>query len=150
MKKLLSLLLMGILSVGLVACSSTKSTEAPKEEPKKVETVKELVAKFEEAKLPVTDPKDMVPDDYGMAPMVAEEAMIFKVDAEKDQNARVFKVDNEEDLNKLKSYYDDMAKESAILFSHTYAKGKFLIQANGEIPQETFDKYQQVMDDNIK
>jgi hypothetical protein len=150
MKKLLSLLLMGILSVGLVACSSTKSTEALKEEPKKVETVKELVAKFEEAKLSVVEPKDMTPDDFGMGPMVTKEAMIFKVDAEKDQNARVFKIDNQEDLNKLKAYYDDMAKESAMLYSHTYAKGKFLIQANGEIPQENFDKYTKVMDENIK
>lgn len=147
MKKLLSLLTVGILSLGLVACSST--TDQANKEPK-VETVKELVTKFEEAELVVTEPREMEVDDFGMAPLVSEEAMIFTVDAENERNARVFKIDNEEDLNKLKAYYDDLGKESALFYSHTYAKGKFLIQAGGEIPKEDFAKYKQVMDENIQ
>ncbi|CAM2975241.1 hypothetical protein HAHI6034_11700 [Hathewaya histolytica] len=146
MKKIISLLLACILSLSLVACSGKNNNETSKE----IKTVKELVDKFQEAKLPVTEPKNMEAKDFGIIPKLTDDAMIFKINANEDQNARVFNFKNSDDLNKVKKAYNEMGKSSAMLFSHTYAKGNFLIQANGQIEKDTFEKYKKVLDENIK
>lgn len=145
MKKLISLLLTSILCFSLIACSSNNTKTS-----KGVNTVKELVTKFQEEKLPVSDPRDMETKDFGIMPKLTDEAMIFKINVDEDKNARLFKFKNSDDLNKVKEGYDKLGKESAILFSHTYAKGNFLIQANGDIKNDLFEKYKKVMDDNIE
>lgn len=33
-----------------------------------------------------------------------------------------------------------------MLFSHTYAKGNFLLQMNGDMKDEEFNKYKEAMD----
>ena len=37
-----------------------------------------------------------------------------------------------------------------MLFSHTYAKGNFLLQMNGDMEDAQFNKYKEVMDKVIK
>ena len=37
-----------------------------------------------------------------------------------------------------------------MLFSHTYTKGNFLLQMNGDMEDAEFNKYKEVMDKTIK
>ncbi len=53
-------------------------------------------------------------------------------------------------LKKAKKYYDDLGNGNQMLFSHTYAKGNFLIQMNGDMEDAQFNKYKEVMDKVIK
>ncbi|MDW8564668.1 hypothetical protein [Staphylococcus shinii] len=98
---------------------------------------------FKNAELNVSNEKEMTTKDYGAAPMKAKKALIFEVD--NNQNARIFQFENTNDLQSTKEYYDDLGKESAMLYSHTYSKGLFLLQMNGEIEESTFDAYKKAM-----
>ncbi|WP_239772139.1 hypothetical protein [Mammaliicoccus sp. P-M58] len=124
MKKLIVLLFATLLVLG--ACGQ------------KVES-KDLIKGFEKAGLSVKNEKKMTHEDFGIGPYKTKDARVFNV--EDDKNGRVFVYDNEKDLKEMKEYYDKMSEESAMLYSHTYAKDKVLIQMNGEIKKKTFDKY---------
>lgn len=67
-----------------------------------------------------------------------------------DNGCRLFEFSKKEDLEKAKKYYDDLSNSSPMLFSHTYAKGNFLVQMNGDMKDEEFNKYKEVMDKTIK
>ena len=67
-----------------------------------------------------------------------------------DSGGRLFKFKNTSDLEKAKSYYDELSNSGPLFFSHTYAKGDFLLQMNGDMKDEEFAKYKQVMDEVIK
>ncbi|MDK9853178.1 hypothetical protein [Staphylococcus equorum] len=135
MKKLVFVLLASFLV--LAACGKDKELN-----------LNELTESFEEADLLMADIRDMEKDDYGMAPMKAEKAKIFEVKDSK--NARIFKFDNEKDLVETKDYYDKLGEESAMLYSHTFSKGDFLIQMNGDIDKSIFKKYEKVMKNEIE
>ena len=62
----------------------------------------------------------------------------------------MFKFNNQDDLEQAKSYYDEISNSAPIFFSHTYAKGDFLIQMNGDMEDAEFEKYKEVMDEVIK
>lgn len=133
----------------LTACGSNEDKNDSKTEQKQKEvTVDSLIKSFEEKGLSVKNVKKMSHEDYGPAPMKSKEAKQFVVD--KDMNARLFYYDNENDLKEMKKYYDELGKESAMLYSHTFTKGKFLMQANGSIDEKVFKKYTDIMDKEIK
>lgn len=62
----------------------------------------------------------------------------------------MFEFSKKEDLEKAKKYYDELGNSSPMLFSHTYAKGNFLLQINGDMKDEEFNKYKEVMDKVVK
>lgn len=129
MKKLIVLLFTTLLVLG--ACGQ------------KVES-KDLINGFEKAGLSVKNEKKMTHEDFGMGPYKTKDARVFNVEG--DKNGRIFVYDNKKDLKEMKKYYDKMGEESAMLYSHTYAKDKVLIQMNGEIKKKTFDKYTKTID----
>lgn len=110
-------------------------------------TAIDLLNKFKQSNLNVTNDRKMTVSDLGMAPKVTDEAYIFTV--ENDKNARLFEVKNSSDLNNLKKYYDDLGVSSALLYSHTFSKGNFLLQMNGEISEELFNKYTEILKNNL-
>ncbi|AAX91300.1 ORF039 [Staphylococcus phage 37] len=117
--------------------------------------VKDVTKGFKDNGLAVNEEREMTKDDYGMAPMKAKEGVIFGVEKGYDDqymNGRLMKFDNKEDLEQTKKYYDDLGKESAMFYSHTYKSedGKFLIQMNGDIDDKTFDKYKKSMENTLK
>ncbi len=129
MKKVLVLLI--VFTFVLTACGQ------------KVES-KDFIDGFKKAGLSVKNAKKMTHEDFGMGPYKTKDARVFNVKG--DKNGRIFVYDNEKDLKEMKKYYDKMGKESAMLYSHTYAKDKVLIQMNGEIKKKTFDKYTKTID----
>ncbi|MHB7941163.1 hypothetical protein ACYCKH_01420 [Staphylococcus capitis] len=133
MKKVLGIIVIALIFLG--ACG--KSYE-----------VKDLTKGFEDDGLNVKNEKKMSRDDFGAAPMKAEEAKIFVVDG--DKHARIMRFKNDDDLKQTKNYYDQLGKENAMLYSHTYSKDNFLLQMNGEIENSTFEKYTKSMDNTLK
>lgn len=129
MKKVLVLLI--VFTLVLAACGQ------------KVES-KDFIDGFKKAGLSVKNAKKMTHEDFGMGPYKTKDARVFNVEG--DKNGRIFVYDNEKDLKDMKKYYDKMGEESAMLYSHTYAKDKVLIQMNGEIKKKTFDKYTKTID----
>lgn len=117
--------------------------------------VKDVTKGFKDNGLAVNEEREMTKDDYGMAPMRAKEGVIFGVEKGYDDqymNGRLMKFDNKEDLEQTKKYYDDLGKESAMFYSHTYKSDddKFLIQMNGDIDDKTFEKYKKSMENTLK
>ncbi|MFO1443661.1 membrane lipoprotein lipid attachment site-containing protein [Bacillus sp. Bva_UNVM-123] len=137
MKKIIVLLLGVFL---LTACSNSTGG---KEE---LSTAKVIEA-FKEAGLEAEEPKQMTKDDYGMAPMKAKDAQIVKLPSLCDDcNARVFNYEKEKDLDQMKAYYDELGKESAMLFSWTIKHKNILVQLNGDLPEDEYNKYKEVLE----
>lgn len=134
MKKLATVI--AVLLIILVACG------------KKDVTIDDVTKSFKDNQLAVKDLREMKKEDYGLAPMKAEKAFIFTV--VNDQHARLFKFKDEQDLKDTEEYYKKLGESSAIFASHLYKKGDFLIQANGDISDDTFNKYKKVMEKAIE
>ncbi|KAA6450426.1 stress protein [Bacillus swezeyi] len=138
MKKWLVILLGALF---LSACSN--SSEGENEV-----TTKQVIQAFKEAGLEAENPSELGQKEFGNT---REEGKRILVPAlGDDAGGRLFKFKNKEDLEKAKAYYDELGNSSPLLFSHTYAKGNFLLQMNGEMKDAEFEKYKAVMDKVIK
>lgn len=125
--------------------SSTEQTTVSSESA--AANLDDIIETFSQQSLVVYNPRDMTKDDFGIAPMSATSAKIFSLvetDNEDDQrNARLLTFDNLDDLKATKQYYDDLGKDSAMLFSYTAVNEDELVlmQFNGQLPQELVEKY---------
>lgn len=125
--------------------SSTEQTTVSSESA--AANLDDIIEAFTQQSLVVYNPRDMTKDDFGIAPMSATSAKIFSLvetDNEDDQrNARLLTFDNLDDLKATKKYYDDLGKDSAMLFSYTAVNEDELVlmQFNGQLPQELVEKY---------
>ncbi|WP_396206032.1 LysM peptidoglycan-binding domain-containing protein [Enterococcus sp.] len=107
----------------------------------------DIIEAFSHQSLVVYNPRNMTKDDFGIAPMSATSAKIFSLvetDNEDDQrNARLLTFDNLDDLKATKQYYDDLGKDSAMLFSYTAVNEDDLVlmQFNGQLSQDLVEQY---------
>ncbi len=81
-------------------------------------------------------------EDYGLAPLVGDGLRFLIPSLCADCGGRVFVVNNEDDMMRLKAYYDEMSKASAILFSWTFRRGNVLVQLNGDLPEQQAKAYE--------
>lgn len=136
MRKLLVLLLAFL----LLACGGGESFEKW--------TSSRVVDAFKDAGLDAENARPMTKDDYGMAPMVAAEGTRFLVlSLGEGAGGRVMSFKTQKDLDKTKAFYDDLAKESAFLFSWTFAKDNILVQINGDLPEDLAKQYEAALND---
>ncbi|GAA2897155.1 LysM domain lipoprotein [Enterococcus casseliflavus] len=125
--------------------SSTEQTTVSSESA--AANLDDIIEAFTQQSLVVYNPRDMTKDDFGIAPMSATSAKIFSLvetDNEDDQrNARLLTFDNLDDLKATKQYYDDLGKDSAMLFSYTAVNEDELVlmQFNGQLSQDLVEKY---------
>lgn len=137
MKKFIKALTVMLLFISLTACGDSNFQEYK---------IDDVLTAFKDAGLEAEDTKEMTKDDYGMAPMKAVEAKRFLIPSlGEDSGGRIFSFDNEEDLEQTKAYYDDLGKETAMLFSHTASNKNILIQINGDLEDKKFDEYKEVL-----
>lgn len=151
--KLLTALTCSALLMGMAACSSNEKTTTeskPKQEEKKAEPVTTtlLINEFKKAGIEAENATDLPQKEFGN--MRKEGKRILTPKLGEDKGGRVFEFSKKEDLEKAKKYYDDLSNSAPMLFSHTYAKGNFLLQMNGEMKDEEFNKYKEVMDKVVK
>ncbi|WP_301387757.1 LysM peptidoglycan-binding domain-containing protein [Enterococcus entomosocium] len=125
--------------------SSTEQTTASSEQ--SATDLDDIIETFTQQSLVVYNPRDMTKEDFNIAPMSATKAKIFSLietdNEEEQQNARLLTFDNLDDLKATKKYYDDLGKDSAMLFSYTAVNEDELVlmQFNGQLPQELVEKY---------
>lgn len=137
MKKII--LSMFLLLSVLVACSSGSGSDSI--------AIDDVIDKFNEEGLEAEDVTEMTKDDYGMAPMKAEEAKRFLIPSlGEDSGGRIFSYDNQKDLNEMKEYYDSLGEESAMFFSWTADHENILIQINGELSEEKYEEYKAALE----
>ena len=142
MFKRFAVLLMGaLLLFGLTACDSVKSMTSNV-------TVGKVIEEFKAAGLEAENPSDLPEKEFGNTRKEAKRILVPALG--EDSGGRVFEFKNKEDLEQAKKYYDDLGNGNQMLFSHTYAKGNFLIQMNGDMEDAQFNKYKEVMDKVIK
>lgn len=125
--------------------SSTEQTTVSSESA--AANLDDIIEAFTQQSLVVYNPRDMTKDDFGIAPMSATSAKIFSLvetDNEDDQrNARLLTFDNLDDLKATKQYYDDLGKDSAMLFSYTAVNEDDLVlmQFNGQLSKDLVAQY---------
>lgn len=125
--------------------SSTEQTTVSSESA--AANLDDIIEAFTQQSLVVYNPRDMTKDDFGIAPMSATSTKIFSLvetDNEDDQrNARLLTFDNLDDLKATKQYYDDLGKDSAMLFSYTAVNEDDLVlmQFNGQLSQDLVEQY---------
>ncbi|PEE79337.1 stress protein [Bacillus toyonensis] len=130
-----------LLLFGLSACDSVKSMTSNV-------TVGKVIEEFKAAGLEADNPSDLPEKEFGNTRKEAKRILVPALG--EDSGGRIFEFKNKEDLEKAKKYYDDLGNGNQMLFSHTYAKGNFLIQMNGDMEDAQFNKYKEVMDKVIK
>ncbi|KAB2332920.1 stress protein [Bacillus mesophilum] len=109
-------------------------------------TVDESIEAFANAGLEAESPTEMTKDDYGMAPMKAEEGKrILLPSLCEDCGGRVFSYDSQDDLEQMKAYYDEMGEESAMLFSWTIVHKNILVQLNGDLSEDQYKEYEKAL-----
>ncbi|NIL34963.1 stress protein [Bacillus thuringiensis] len=140
-KRLAVLLIGALLLFGLAACDSFKSMTSNV-------TVGKVIEEFKAAGLEAENPSDLPEKEFGNTRKEAKRILVPALG--EDSGGRIFEFKNKEDLEKAKKYYDDLGNGNQMLFSHTYAKGNFLIQMNGDMEDAQFNKYKEVMDKVIK
>ncbi|MCI4251436.1 stress protein [Bacillus sp. CCB-MMP212] len=140
-KRLAVLLIGALLLFGLSACDSVKSMTSNV-------TVGKVIEEFKAAGLEADNPGDLPEKEFGNTRKEAKRILVPALG--EDSGGRIFEFKNKEDLEKAKKYYDDLGNGNQMLFSHTYAKGNFLIQMNGDMEDAQFNKYKEVMDKVIK
>ncbi|NKW97379.1 stress protein [Bacillus toyonensis] len=136
-KRLAVLLIGALLLFGLTACDSIKSMTSNV-------TVGKVIEEFKAAGLEAKNPSDLPEKEFGNTRKEAKRILVPALG--EDSGGRIFEFKNKEDLEKAKKYYDDLGNENQMLFSHTYAKGNFLIQMNGDMEDAQFNNYKEVMD----
>lgn len=151
-RKLLTALACSALLMGMAACSSNDkaSDSKPKQEDKKPEpvTTTSLISEFKKAGIEAENATDLPQKEFGNMRKDGKRILTPKLGA--DKGGRVFEFSKKEDLEKAKKYYDELSNSAPMLFSHTYAKGNFLLQMNGDMKDEEFNKYKEVMDKVVK
>ncbi|KAB2372756.1 MULTISPECIES: hypothetical protein [unclassified Bacillus (in: firmicutes)] len=140
-KRLAVLLIGALLLFGLSACDSVKSMTSNV-------TVGKVIEEFKAAGLEADNPSDLPEKEFGNTRKEAKRILVPALG--EDSGGRIFEFKNKEDLEKAKKYYNDLGNGNQMLFSHTYAKGNFLIQMNGDMEDAQFNKYKEVMDKVIK
>ena len=102
-----------------------------------------VLAEFKAASLEAEGAHKMAPDEYGLAPMVGDDAQRFVIPSLcADCSGRLFMVTNDGDRARLRAYYDDLAKASAAFFSWVFECKNLLLQINGDLPEDKAREYE--------
>lgn len=155
MKRILIVGALCLSLASLTACSSgcEKSSTKPKQEAKKEKketkvTVDSIITEFKIAGLEAENLTDLQQKEFGNIRKEGKRILVPALG--EDKGSRLFEITKEEDLEKAKKYYDELGNSAPMLFSHTYTKGNFLLQMNGDMKDVEFVKYKDVMDKLVK
>ncbi|EQB35254.1 MULTISPECIES: hypothetical protein [Virgibacillus] len=139
MKKYLILFIGIVFLVTLSACNNAGASEEL--------TTDDVVSAFKDAGLEAEEPKEMTKDDYGIAPMKADEGVRFLIPSlGSDSGGRIFTYENDADLDEMKEYYDTLGEETAMLFSWTIKHENVLVQINGDLEESKYNEYKSALE----
>ncbi|HDR7718441.1 stress protein [Bacillus albus] len=151
MKKILIIGALCLSLTSLTACSNNNAkthTESKQEKKETKITVDSIITEFKNADLQAENPTDLPQKEFGNLRKEGKRIVVPALG--EDKGGRLFEITKKEDLEKVKKYYDKLRNSAPMLFSHTHANGNFLLQMNGDMKDEEFTKYKDVMDKFIK
>ncbi|MED0905844.1 stress protein [Bacillus cereus] len=152
MKKTLITGALCISLASLTACGGNNNAKTPTEsKQEKIETkvtVNSIISEFKSAGLQAANPTGLSEKEFGN--LRKEGKRIIVPALGEDKGGRLFEITKKDDLEKVKKYYDELGNSSPLFFSHTYEKGNVLLQMNGDMKDEEFAKYKDVLDKFIK
>ena len=134
-------LLIALLSIALLAaCGGDEASSN--------HTVDDVVQAFKDAGLNIGDVTDLPNKEFGNTREEGKRILVPSLG--EDAGGRLFKFKDQEGLDEAKSYYDELGNRSPMFYSHTHAKGLFLLQMNGDMEDAEFEKYVSAMDELLK
>lgn len=135
------------MTVPVVVTVTPAPTPTPAPQPAGI-PIDAVIAAFRAAGLEAEDVRPLTKDDYGMAPMMATEALRFYIPAlGEGAGGRLFAFANQADLATTRTYYVEMGRASALAFSWTFARANILVQINGDLPEDQARKYEKALQD---
>ncbi|WP_100331931.1 stress protein [Bacillus xiapuensis] len=151
MKKIIPFLSL-LLILSLVACGNSSST-SKSESNEKVQkeekvTVDTIITAFKDAGLEAENPTELENKEFGNTREAGKRILVPSLG--EDAGGRIFEFKNASGLDAAKTYYDELGNSGPLFYSHTYSKGNFLLQMNGDMKDDQFEKYKKVMDEMIK
>lgn len=109
-------------------------------------TASQAADAIEGAGLEFENARPMVPDDYGLAPMNATEAIRFLLPSLcPDCGGRVYSFASQEEMDRMEEYYVELGRASAAFFSWVFTHDNVLIQINGDLPETRALQYQEAI-----
>jgi len=106
----------------------------------------QVIDAFKNAGLEAEAPRPMSDEDYGVAPVVAEEATRFFIPSCGDDcGGRIFSFSDSDSLFKVKFYYTKMSEGSTLFFCWVFEKDNILLQLDGDLPEEKANLYGEVL-----
>jgi len=109
-------------------------------------TAQQAIDAFEAAGLATGAYYPMTKDDYGIGPYVGVGIRFLIPSLGVDKGGRVVAFDNEEDMELLRSYYEELGRQSALFFSWVYVHQNVLLQINGDLPEDQALQYKVALD----
>ncbi|MGG0643112.1 stress protein [Sporosarcina gallistercoris] len=154
MKRILGLVMLSVLLL-LAACGGTDktSTDTVKndttdkheaEEPVKEITTDDMISAFKKDGLEIGDVTDLEKKEFGDTREEGKRILVPSLG--EDAGGRIFRFKDKEGLAKAKEYYVTLGESGPLFYSHTYEKGLFLLQMNGDMEDAKFEQYEKVMD----
>ena len=137
MKRIILFIITCLLMAVLVACGKEEAT-----------TNADVIQQFKEDGLEVGETPELDKKDFGNTR--EEGTRILVPTLGDDAGGRLFKFEKDSDLEDAKAYYDELGAAGPIFYSHTHKAGDFLLQMNGDMPDEDFKKYADSLDKMIK
>ena len=108
-------------------------------------TTEQVLGALKQAGLEAEDHRPMTREDYGLAPYVGSGVRFLIPSLCADCGGRLFSTENATDVALLKAYYDEMGRQSALLFSWTFARDNILLQINGDLPEASAKQYEEAL-----
>lgn len=123
-----------MLPVVVMALAATPAVADP--------TAADVIAAFRRAGLEAEGPTRMQPKNYGMAPYVCKGTRFLIPSLGEDAGGRIFDCPNDADRDAIATYYREMGRKSAFMFSWVLVKGRIVVQINGDLDEEIAGKYE--------
>lgn len=108
-------------------------------------TAANVLTAFKAAGLQAENTYHMGPKDYGFGPYLGNGTRFLIPSLCEDCGGRIFDMDSQADLERLESYYVNLGRNAAFLFSWTFKNGNVLLQINGDLPEADAYKYRDVL-----
>ncbi len=110
--------------------------------PPKLANADAVIVAFKAAGLEAESPRSLTRKDYGAAPFVCKGLRFLIPSLGEDAGGRAFLCPRKADGDRLAKYYTSLGEQSAILFSHVFQQPPYLVQINGDLPDEQAAKYE--------
>lgn len=128
--------------------TSTQEKEEQQEETVKEVTADDIIAAFKEEGIEIGDVTDLEKKEFGDTREEGKRILVPSLG--EDAGGRLFLFKDKEGLAKAKEYYVSLGESGPLFYSHTYEKGLFLLQMNGDMEDAEFEKYEKVMDETLE